>query len=451
MKFKKTLMATAFAAVSMNASALVDIDLATPAPLKYADELKGTVAADGTVEVAVKGTDTDVTADMNYAFAKATKIFVRWDLGGGAKFAAAPTLVVDNDANCGSTQAVAATAITQGGNGDSKAIFEVTLTEETYVGCDIVLKSAKYDIDPTTAATAELSIYSTGDNAANKNLPFHTVSGQLLSFVSSVDYSKYLDAEDATATVASAFTLFDNTSQTGIDNGAKTRIATLKADDVKAVTALKLNGDTAANTDYLTASQNITITGDVSVGSFYQSDDDACGGTTKACTAAADDASCVIASTTAATNSYLCVDLTGITAGTSIAKGTYTAAFSEETALGGALGSVGYDTTTIEVPYITTYEGYNQRIFIDNRSTAGAFYTTTFTTEDGVTATAGAGATGTLAAGEIATVKISDLVSFTGGTRGMATMEIEATTGNIKVTTQIVDLGTGMTDTIVLN
>ncbi|MAI23623.1 MAG: hypothetical protein CL828_06160 [Crocinitomicaceae bacterium] len=451
MNFKKTLMAASFAAISMNAAAVVDLDATTPAPLKYADELKGTLTA-GKVNVDVNAADTDITVDMNYAFAKGLKVFVRWDLG-NALFAAAPTLVVDNDANCGATQAVAASAITQGGDGESFAIFEVTLAEETYVGCDVVLKSADYAVDPTATMTATFSIYDAADKAANQTLSYHTKTGNVASFITSVDYPAVVAAENPVATVASGFTSFDNSGQAGIANGVKTRLATLTADDVKGTAALKLTGATAANSDYITASQNITITGDVSVGSFHQSDQADCAGTTKACTKATDNASCVIASTTAATNSYLCIDLTGITAGTSIAKGAYSVAFAAtgEDGMDKAIGSVGYDTTTVEVPYITTYEGYNQRIFLDNRGTSDAYYTTTFTTESGVTATGTAAATGTLPAGEIVTMKVSDLVTFTGGSRGMATMEVEATTANLKVTTQIVDLGTGMTDTIKLN
>ena len=73
-----------------------------------------------------------------------------------------------------------------------------------------------------------------------------------------------------------------------------------------------------------------------------------------------------------------------------------------------SIGSITYDTTTVEAPYITTYEGYNQRIFIDNRGGVAAYYSTTFTTEDGVTATAGTAATGTFPANTISVVKVSD-------------------------------------------
>ena len=141
---------------------------------------------------------------------------------------------------------------------------------------------------------------------------------------------------------------------------------------------------------------------------------------------------------------YFCVTLA---ADDVIAKGAYSAAMSVNTDITGAIGSIKYDTTTIEVPYITTYDGYNQRIFIDNRGSTAAYYSTTFTTESGVTAAAGASGTGTLPANTMSVVKVADLVTLTGGTRGSATMEIEAQSSSIFVTSQIVDLGTGVTDT----
>ena len=129
-----------------------------------------------------------------------------------------------------------------------------------------------------------------------------------------------------------------------------------------------------------------------------------------------------------------------------IGKGGFTLTLATD-ALTGALGSVVYDTTSEETPYRTTSDGYNQGIFLDNRGTTAAYYSSSFTTESGVTATGGASSTGTLAAGEIAVVRVGDLVTFDGGTRGSASLDIEAQTSSIFVTSQIVDLGTGVTDT----
>jgi hypothetical protein len=195
---------------------------------------------------------------------------------------------------------------------------------------------------------------------------------------------------------------------------------------------------------YLTAAQDIVITGDVSVGTFTSQTGADCTGGTIACTKAADNASCTIAATAARADMYFCVTLA---ADDVIAKGAYSAALATDTGVTNALGSIKYDTTTVEVPYITTYEGYNQRIFIDNRGATSAYYSTTFTSEAGVTATAGASGSGTLPANTMSVVKVADLVTLTGGTRGSATMEIEAQSGSIFVTSQIVDLGTGVTDT----
>ena len=449
MKFKKTLMAAAFAAASMNAAAVVDMDADPEVPLKYSDELKGTLDANGRIEVTQAGNDTDISVDIGFVVAKAAVRYLRFDLS-GATFEGTPDIKVDNKTDCSGNQTVASPA--QGGDDESFAIFELTAAEPIAVGCDIVVNTAKNDIDPTVTSTITFGLYETVSNAANQSLPLYTKSANFASFVSGADYTAVVEAADVTATVASGFTSFDNSANGDIADGKLAMLAKIDAPDVVAVATIEPDGSTAVAGDYITAAQTITVTGDMSVGTFTTDTNKACtGGTSKACTKAADNASCTISSTATEAVQYLCVNLTGITAGTSLAKGAYSVAFSAESALDAAVGSVVYDTTTVQVPYITTYEGYNQRIFIDNRGTTAAFYTTTFTTESGVTATAGTAATGTLAAGEIATVKIADLVTLTGGTRGMATMEVEAQSANLKVTTQIVDLGTGMTDTLVLN
>jgi len=449
MKFKKTLLAAAFAAASMNAAAVVDMDASPEVPLVYSDELKGTLDANGRIEVTQKGNNTDISVDVGFVIAKDAVRYLRFDLT-GATFEGTPDITVDNKTDCSTTQTVASPA--QGGDDESFAIFVVTAAEPIAVGCDVVVNTAKNDIDPTVSSTVTFGLYETVSNAANQSLPLYTKTAQFASFVSSADYSAVVEGAEVVATVASGFTSFDNSANANIANGTLANLAFLDADDVIKTAASTVAGDTAAASDYITAAQTITVTGDMSVGTFTSQSGNDCTGGTIACTKATDNGSCTIASTATEADQYICVQLSGITAGTSLAKGTYSIGFATDTAMDSAsAGEVKYDTTTVNVPYVTTYEGYNQRLFIDNRGTTAAYYTTSFTTENGVTATAGTAATGTLAAGEIATVKISDLVTFAGGTRGMATMEVEAQSANLKVTTQIVDLGTGMTDTIVLN
>ena len=447
MKFKKTLLAAAFAAASMNAAAVIDID-GTDQALKYSDELKGTLDANGRIEVTQAGNDLDVAGASGFAISKGVVRYYRFDLANAA-FEGNPSLVQVGKAD-GSVNI--AGALQNGGDDEAYAIFEVTATEAVTAAQDFTLDSPKLDIDPTATATLTYRQFETVSDAVSQSDPLITKSIAIASFVSGADYSAVVEPAEITATVASGFTSFDNTANANIANGTLANLAFLDAGDVVSVATIEPDGSTAVAADYITAAQTITVTGDVSVGTFTSQTGNDCTGGTIACTKAADNGSCTISSTATQNDQYICVQLSGIAAGETLAKGSYAISFATDSGMDKAVaGTVVYDTTSVEVPYITTFEGYNQRIFIDNRGATDAYYSTTFTTEAGVTAAAGTAGTGTLPAGSMSVVKASDLVTFTGGSRGTATMEIEAQTGSIKVTSQIVDLGTGMTDTILLH
>jgi hypothetical protein len=121
-------------------------------------------------------------------------------------------------------------------------------------------------------------------------------------------------------------------------------------------------------------------------------------------------------------------------------------------AVTGTLGTIAHDGTTVELPYLTTFSDYNQRVVMTNRGTTAASYTVTpFQTETGVTAAAGTGAAGSIPAGGVAVVKTSDIVTLTGGTRAAATLNIIASDGNVNVATTQVNLSDGSTDTVINN
>jgi hypothetical protein len=447
MNFKKTLMAAAFATASMNAAAVIDLD-GTDQALKYSDELKGTLDANGRIEVTQAGNDTDVTGEAGFAISKGAVRYYRFDLTGAAFEGTLGLTQVGKADNSTSITGV----LQNGGDDNAYAIFEVTAAEAVTTAQHFTLDSAKYDLDPTVTATIQYRQFETVSNAVNESDALISKTIAIASFVAGSAYSAVVEPADAIATVASGFTSFDNSANANIADGTLAMLAKIDAADVVGTATKKVAGAAAAAADYITAAQTITITGDVEFGAFTSQTAAACTGGTIACVKAADNASCTIASDATAVAQYICLELSGLTAGQTIGKGGYSIAFATETDLNSATaGEIKYDTTSVEVPYITTYEGYNQRIFIDNRGTTAAYYSTTFTTENGVTAAAGTAATGTLAAGEVATVKVSDLVTFTGGSRGTATMEVEAQSSGLKVTSQIVDLGTGVTDTLILH
>ena len=93
------------------------------------------------------------------------------------------------------------------------------------------------------------------------------------------------------------------------------------------------------------------------------------------------------------------------------------------------LGYIMRDGTTVQIPYLTQFGNYNQRIVIVNRG-AAADYSFSFTgEEDGPTITPGADASGTLAGGATTYISLQygDLVTIDGSpNRASATLIVES-------------------------
>ena len=113
------------------------------------------------------------------------------------------------------------------------------------------------------------------------------------------------------------------------------------------------------------------------------------------------------------------------------------------------LGEINRDGTTVHIPYMTTYAGYNQRIVMSNRSNADAKYEITFRPEEGVMASGTDMATGMLMANSTVTMSAMDLVELSGGSRTAATIIVEADSKNIDVTSVTVNKESRDTDTVV--
>lgn len=112
------------------------------------------------------------------------------------------------------------------------------------------------------------------------------------------------------------------------------------------------------------------------------------------------------------------------------------------------IGEIVQNGATYQLPMVTTFEGYNNRIIIVNRGTRDASYSMTFTTEDGVNATAASAATGTVGMKSAEVVRVMDAVALEGGMRAAATLFVVGAPGNIDVLTQIVNKSDGSTDTL---
>ena len=112
------------------------------------------------------------------------------------------------------------------------------------------------------------------------------------------------------------------------------------------------------------------------------------------------------------------------------------------------IGNIEQNGATYQLPMVTTFEGYNNRIVIVNRGKRAASYSMSFTTEDGVEATAGSAAMGMVDAESAMVIRTMDAVSLEGGARTAATLFIVGAPGNLDVLTQIVNKSDGSTDTL---
>ena len=114
-----------------------------------------------------------------------------------------------------------------------------------------------------------------------------------------------------------------------------------------------------------------------------------------------------------------------------------------------AAGMIVTNGTMVHLGYLTGHDGYNQRVIIANRGTVDARYVVSnILTEDGTEATGGKMATGMVSGGSQMVIKARDLISFDSGmTRASATISLTAPKSAISVSTTIVNLGDGSTDT----
>ena len=113
------------------------------------------------------------------------------------------------------------------------------------------------------------------------------------------------------------------------------------------------------------------------------------------------------------------------------------------------IGSIERTGTTVHIPYLTTYMGYNQRIVLSNRGSADAGYMIMFRPEADVMATAGDAAEGMLPPMSTMTLRAQDVVELEGGSRTAATITVVANPKMIDVTSVIVNTESRDTDTVV--
>jgi hypothetical protein len=358
------------------------------------------------------------------------------------RFDTAPTLAVSGT---GGVQ----TLLLTGGASAAFAVFSLDTSATSAVGATDALQVSAVTIagsDASTTISATIALYEdqTKADAGGTDHLGSSVTGAIVSFANSFSAS-IAGGTAQTATVASGFTQFTATSATF--GNAQIGVNATHLDPRDRSTMLL--------TDL--ASAQIAVTGDLSGLLVSGATSIVAGGITYGL------ANPLTTATSASATFQQALDTTNrsLVLESNVGSGTFAAGTLEATvsfsgtslsvpSVSGTIGTITRDGSTVDIPYITTFADYNQRIILVNRSSADAGYTIAFTPEAGVTAAGGTAATGTMPANSTLVLKATDVVTITGGTRTAGQIQIVATTGNIDVATTQVNLSDGSTDTLAL-
>lgn len=455
---KRSLLSVAVASGlvwSVGAQAVVNLDANPVVPAVYASE---TVAAStkttgGAFEILGAGNVIDVSAAVGFGFTQGTSFYVRYDLT-GAVFETAK--VAGNLALAGATTPVISLA--QGGAEDQAfVIFEVVDNGAAVATTQaLTLANADLALTGTGNASIQMRIFANAPDAVNQTGALVTKSGALVNQASAI--TTVFTPNNPTADVDDLFTDFVGDATVASLGSIKLTLST---------TALAANdGLAVARADVITdATSTYVVTGDFSnalpagAGAVAVNTAANCGGVNTVMTVDAGGTKATLTGTGVlldATAMQLCLtpDPATSMAATSAYSATLTPAAGANgtyAAQTGTLGMILRNGTTLEIPYITTFSDYNQRLVMTNNSATATTYSCTFTPEAGVTATAGTGASGSIPAKTTVVVKATDLVTLTGSTRTAARCVLLSQSTNIDAATTQVNLSDKSTDTVIIN
>ena len=114
------------------------------------------------------------------------------------------------------------------------------------------------------------------------------------------------------------------------------------------------------------------------------------------------------------------------------------------------VGTIRHDGTSVSIPYLTSYDGYQQRLTIVNRNKADVSYRLMFHTEG--EGTADPMYVEGMAMGSATTVmKVADIVTLMNPTRAAATLDIVSSPKMVDVSTTMVNKMDQSTDTVILH
>jgi len=384
--------------------------------------------------------------------------YIRYDLT-NAVFGAVPTLTITQTTN---------TISTGGAAGNGFVIFRSVAGAAIPSSNTSTMTAASYaSLDVTKPSTISYTVYETLTLASSQGASL--VAKTAKSGANIWQYSSGLTTTitPQTTGVASVDLGFAKFKATALPSASNLTAHLGTASVAAAASILSADdGAAVALADMILVSTSTgTVTGGGAFGIATQSlglsASNACGSQTAIASNAAKTAGTAFTIATLNGKTFLCYNVTALNGTTQIPVASYTLTTvnkpaaatrtNQTTTVSKVFGSVSHDGTTVQLPYLTTFADYNQRLVLVNRGTGAATYSiSSFQTEAGTTAVAGTKATGTIPAGSSVVAKVTDIVTLTGGTRAAATLSVVAPSSNVSVATTQVNKSSGATDTVSL-
>ncbi|MCZ8164112.1 hypothetical protein [Silanimonas sp.] len=413
----------------------------------------------------------DLAANLRYNFSENEVRYARVECSSNVRFSAGSAVTL----GAGTGVAGDLTGATIGainGLGTNVITFSITSGTGLLKSVNTLTINGNRNITATTAGSCSYSLYDQPSQAAAGGTAglITTLSGNYISFAQSYGLA-VLNPRGAVANVEASpsFSRFVSAAPTSsVDRGNigtivfDTRANVAVAQGSTATQPRLANGVAATLADLLDADSTHSIAGDFSAaansnGTFSGAALSRVYFSVNADCSTVDVAANAVTATSArfdtgatAVNASLCyAPRTGVAIPASGYAQTFNAVSADTalysvTSLGPVtLGSITRNGTTLQAPFVQLPAGWLSRVVLTNTGSVARPYTIAAQTETGTTAALGSAATGTIPAGGTIVLSVSDIVSFTGNSRGTLVATVAGPNNDIQGLYQIVNGVTG--------
>lgn len=438
--------------------AVVDLDSPSPDTPRYAREtldsrLTTTANLDGSVlyNVVDAGTNNDIQTVLGVGIPADDRVFLRFQLEGGV-------LADGNNIRLTVNGSDAGILLSLGGNiGDNYVVYIVDASSGLAASATVLLELDTLAISQSGPVAFTYSAHETLTDAVFNGTSLY--SKTLASYITTVEgASPSIEFRENTADVATGFTAFTSASV----GRTRANIGTFDFAENTAARSAATGGAVVLQQVVNEAASQATLRGDFSFGSWYLDDNEDCTSADVDLSAAVesgDGSTLVIGFGSFGSQGFIHLCVAVGDEGQEIQPAEYEVmsepvstnvfALFDPVRIDASLGLVDRNGVEVNIPSLSTFGEYQQRLTLVNYRDTEVAYAISFVTEEGVTATALEQAEGVIGPNQKLVLSTEDIVSLQGGTRCAANLQARSRQGSLGISTTQVNLADGSTDTVV--